>query len=87
MNTGIVIAFKTWQGDPFGDIGYHCMYLRGWNSKLNCLIGCNNLGPHQPEFDIDLEPQRRIQLLAINVVLVELLTGSDSDKDDYYFCT
>jgi len=77
--------FKSWQGDAFGDIGQHCMYLRGYDAENDSLVGHNSLGQYEPLYQVDIKNDRKISFLFVEVLHCECLTGTTSDKEDYYF--
>jgi hypothetical protein len=84
VNTGVIFAYNTWQGDPFGDIGRHCMYLRGYDQQSEKLIGHNSLGIFNPEVLVDMDKQRRLCFFQLDVAHLELMTGTEQDKKDYF---
>jgi len=76
LNTGLIFVFKSWQGDSFGDIGQHCMYLRGYNAENDSLIGHNSLGQYEPLYQVDIKGDRKISFLTVEVLHCECITGS-----------
>jgi hypothetical protein len=75
-NTGYVIGCQTFEGDAFGAIGRHCMYLRGVNKEKTKLICHNSFGPtHCQNFTPNLNDGNRKFLLYKVTVKSIILTG------------
>ena len=59
-SSGVVFSYKTVVDDPHGDIGRHCVYMRGYSSKAEgCFIGHNSWGAENWKLvGIQNEPDR-----------------------------
>ena len=61
------------------------MYLRGYNAENDSLIGHNSLGQYEPSYQVDIKNDRKISFLFVEVLHCACMTGSPSDKEDYFF--
>ena len=61
------------------------MYLRGYDPQNESLIGHNSLGVFNPELLVDMDTLRRLSYFQIEVAHLELMTGTQQDKKDYFF--